>query len=386
MNLLRATVWMCIFIAVVISSCKNDLNENRFMTSNSMLLEIDPQKNQKITSSTVNNIDMILPETSDEFLFGDIDKIIIRDNKLFVKPYNRGKLLIFTDKGEEYSIIDQVGGGPGEYLQFTDFDVDSVRKQIVIVDGGNRKVLNYSYKGEWLDETPIDLSIKLIKAYYINDEIHYIIDLGYSKILDEHNTPYSINLFTHSWEFITGYFQFDTPRKGMMGDPYMLFSNSIENVGYYKPFTDSIFHFKGNEMVLAYQLKFPSPVMHYSVFESDPFGNHSQGNQIYNILYDESQSHLFLEYMHKGNVYFTIFDKFNEKLETYTYPMVKESCARKVFSNILGLHGSDILIQTSPENINCLKEIMKRGLNESQLLRLNQIGENDNNFILLLQF
>ena len=164
-----------------------------------------------LESSDIAHLDIIVPTTDDEFILDNFDKILFRDQRIFIKPSNRGQLFVFSHEGEGLAIIDQPGAGPGEYLHLTDFDVDSVNQQIIILDAGNRKVLHYSYAGELISEKSLDLYIKLLKTYYYNDAVNYLVDLGASRLLPGQNSAYSINLFSKDWEFVRGYFEFSKP-------------------------------------------------------------------------------------------------------------------------------------------------------------------------------
>lgn len=383
-SIIAKYIIVLLFIGLTFS-CSDHRGKDDLSTSDTVVLDIDHRDSRTIESSAVEKVEIIIPEMDDEFLLGDFDKVLFRDDKLFVKPANRGKLFLFSTDGEGLSIIDNVGAGPGEYLQLTDFDVDTLNRQIIILDAGNRKMLHYSYDGELLTEKPFDLYIKLLKAYYADGEVNYIVDLGSSKLLPGQSTSYSINIFSNTWEFLRGYFEFSKPQVGMIGDIYMLFNKSGGTTGYYKPFTDGIYHFEDDGMFQAYKLKFQLPVMPYEIFEADPYGSHAMNGHTYNIVYDENDDLLFIEYLHEGQTYFVVYYKIENKMEHFTFPKVRGDCTMRVFQNILGLNGSGLVVQVAPSELPCIREVFAPVLDDSQVQILDQIGEYDNNFLLLIQ-
>lgn len=378
-------IWLIILgIYITFTSCQNDVNSQTFDTSQAVTIEIDPQKFQEIRWVDTNKVEFIFFPLDQEHPFGNIGKVIFRDGKIFIKPSEMDRLYIYSNQGESYGIIGHYGAGPGEYLDLVDFDINSHAQQIIISDAGNRKFLRYSYDGDFIAEEPVNFSIKMIKAYPTDHGIQYIVDLRYSKILPGQSEVFNINLFDKNWEYIKGYFPFSQPRGGMFGNPHMLFSQSETCIGYYKPFTDSIFHFTDNEMAIAYYLKFPKPVLSYEDFGKSQYGSNI-GDQIYNIIYDESQSYLLLGYMYQGEIYELLYDKVESKIEYFTSYPKDGSCSQRIFSHILGLHGSKLVIQSDPLNVDCVIDVFKENLTYEQITALNKLKEVDNNFLILVQ-
>lgn len=376
---------LLIFVVYLNFSCHSDVEKDGINPTHTVLLDINNESSRLLESSDIVHLDIIVPTTDDEFILDNFDKILFRDRRIFIKPHNRGQLFVFSHEGEGLTIIDRLGAGPGEYLHLTDFDVDSVNQQIIILDAGNRKILHYSYAGELISEKSLDLYIKLLKAYYHNDAINYIVDLGASSLLPGQNTAYSINLFTHDWEFVRGYFEFSKPQVGMIGKASMLFNKSGKATGYYKPFTDAIYHFKGHRMVQAYRLKFPLPVLPYDIFEKDPYGNYSTDKYVYNIMYDENDAFLYLKYLQQDQSYFIMYNKIQNAIQHYRYPHIRGDCTMLIFQNILALHHSSLVIQIAPTELECVREFFGPVLSDSQIQILDQMEENDNNILLLVK-
>ena len=375
---------IAISLCFILYTRADGMNNQTIDTTRSVTIEIDHQKFQEISWVDKNKVDLIFLPLDEEYPFGDIGKVIFRDQKIFIMPLGMDKIFIYTDRGEAYGMINRYGEGPGEYLDLADFDINSHAQQIIVSDAGNRKFLRYSYDGDFIDEKPVNLFIKTIKSYTTVHGIQYIGDLRYSKITPGESEVYNINLFDKNWKFIKGYFPFSQSRGGMFGHPYMLFSKSDTCIGYYKTFTDSIFHFSENEMVLAYRLKFPKPVFSYDDFGKGQHGQYFE-DRIYNIIYDESPPYLILGYMYQGKIFNALYNKINRKIEYFTSYPKDGSCSQRIFSHILGLHGSKMILQASALNVDCIVDVFRNSLTEEQILAFNKVREVDNNFLVLIQ-
>jgi hypothetical protein len=72
--------------------------------------------------------------STDEALFKNIDKIIIKRNKIYILDWQLKKLAVFNIDGSFAGLVGRRGQGPGEYLQVSDFDVDD-SGNVHIIDG-----------------------------------------------------------------------------------------------------------------------------------------------------------------------------------------------------------------------------------------------------------
>lgn len=91
-------------------------------------------------------------ETTESSLVGTVSKIVKRDGVYYLAS-DRKNIQAFGSDGKHIGTIDRIGGGPGEYVQLIDFDVDGDR--IAVLD--LRKVHFYTLDGSF-DKT-IDLPV-----------------------------------------------------------------------------------------------------------------------------------------------------------------------------------------------------------------------------------
>ena len=106
-----------------------------------------------------------LHSTEENFLFGDIAKIRIVNDKIFIFDDWRMSLLVFDRYGFSKAKIGSRGQGPNEYLNITDFDVDS-RGNIYKIDGTLDRLFVYNP----------DFSVQSVRALPFEASILHIID------------------------------------------------------------------------------------------------------------------------------------------------------------------------------------------------------------------
>ena len=106
------------FLIITLSCCSNNTKEH------DNVLAIDYKNLDEIRlSDYVNNIKVVKLATSDDVLIGEIVKVEIFNNKIYILDKLSNALFIFTDEGEFLYKLRNIGQGPGEYIYLFDFDV-----------------------------------------------------------------------------------------------------------------------------------------------------------------------------------------------------------------------------------------------------------------------
>jgi len=99
-------------------------------------------------------VKLIPLETTKECLIGDIDKVVQYRNNIYVFDSKTYKLLWFDSSGKFLGQIGQRGKGPGEYIEVSDFEVDTIRGLIYLPDF--HKVHVFSATGKWIKSVSTD--------------------------------------------------------------------------------------------------------------------------------------------------------------------------------------------------------------------------------------
>ena len=110
----------------------------------------------KTDSLKTNYIRYIPLETTDDCLIGGINKVLIKNERIYVADFSRtASLFIFDLNGKFLFKINKRGQGPGEYLVFGDFDIQT-NGDIYIFDQHRQKFLIYSPDGKYIQEIKSD--------------------------------------------------------------------------------------------------------------------------------------------------------------------------------------------------------------------------------------
>ena len=119
-------------------------------TSDGPIEIVLPKKKISFIPSEVIELDHYVPlETNDSCLFGDVEKMMIKENLIFIMDGSQKMIMIFDQTGKFKAKIDHTGNGPGEYFHIKDFDVQ--KGLIHILDDIKAKMLTYTFDGEWVN-------------------------------------------------------------------------------------------------------------------------------------------------------------------------------------------------------------------------------------------
>ena len=145
MSFLKWSILVCFLLGGI--SCLKDKSNG---DNDKIYSVLDLDKAEKCDtlrfSDVFNSPRIILLDDSVESLLGDIDKVEIVDNNIFVLDGSVAKtLFMFNDKGRFIRKIGRLGNGKGEYISPIDFSFDRERMHIYILDRQQRRIHEYDY-------------------------------------------------------------------------------------------------------------------------------------------------------------------------------------------------------------------------------------------------
>lgn len=158
---MRARVFYLLFLMIFVS-CTTDDNRNYVEIPVGQYKEFSPA-----TPSEVYDVEPIyiqLPFRGGEnSSFGSIEKVIVRNDILYIEDFSRKRLITRPVSGGAYSVLDYRGRGPNEYLQISDFDVDA-QGNIWILDAQKDIIAKYSRDFEFIQSWPVEFQIDKIRC------------------------------------------------------------------------------------------------------------------------------------------------------------------------------------------------------------------------------
>jgi hypothetical protein len=106
-----------------------------------------------LDSLFTNNVWFVRLETTNESLIGEVSKVLFADSLIFVVDAEQTKsIFIYDMRGKYISKIAKFGNGHGEYTMIHNVFIDSKNERLVIVDTPQRKMIYFSYRGDFITE------------------------------------------------------------------------------------------------------------------------------------------------------------------------------------------------------------------------------------------
>lgn len=143
----------------------------------------NPTKIDLNMSTFVSDIQYIPLETTDENLIGNINQLLLTDDKIIVVDQKTASIFFFDHKGEYLYKIANKGVGPGQYTQINGVAVNQNKEEIYILD---RKTLYvYTIKGDF--EKAVQLKFLANDFICMNHSLAFYCDYGRNKNLAKDN-------------------------------------------------------------------------------------------------------------------------------------------------------------------------------------------------------
>ena len=157
----------------------------------------DWDRNKDINISDICDTLMYIPlETTDESLLKSVNWIKMSKTRIYVADNNIG-LKVFSLKGKFLFKIADKGKGPGEFGEFTSFDINE-KDEILVNDNRNQKLIFYSNNGAFLKE---------VRTGVINGDICWFDNKIIVKSMGDDD--YNLVVYNNKFELLNNYL----PRK-----------------------------------------------------------------------------------------------------------------------------------------------------------------------------
>lgn len=224
----------------IVLSCKKESTHSVF-TIDVDHLEV---KNLFSYKRPIDNCRFVVLETTNDCLIGEIEKVRVESDLIFVKDENKN-LFVFTMNGKFLNKIGNIGQGSEELLSFVDFYINSNKKYVGIYDVLRSKVLRFSFDGKYINS--YNCTEKMIESYNIVGQIGNDLLIG---MRNNHESEFAYILVSEvDYSFKKGYLPFSiignvscSPLKSIASQS----KNGIYNTTY---FSDYIFKLSGKNIL-----------------------------------------------------------------------------------------------------------------------------------------
>ncbi len=252
------------------SKSKNKAGEYMTYVYNTPTMEINKEnkpinlnllKNVKYTDfyENLDSIKLIPLETTDISLIGNISRIFIVNDTIFIADYSKTKTIFaFNLQGSFLYKINKLGNGPGEYQNINMVQIDD--QYIMILDWFSWKLIKYDHTGNLIWEKKTDPHpYDFINTQ--NDEMCFF----YNQYTEK--TKYQIVFIDNDLSLKETAFPFRNTRE-LYCDFISLFQKTEENkILYHYSFCDTIFEISNDDIIAKYDLSFYSPTQIETFYE-----------------------------------------------------------------------------------------------------------------------
>lgn len=133
---------------IILTGCQEDSQKKKDVLVKKILID---NRGEAQTMSIVDSISYLQIREQKDFLFADIDKIIVHKHGIFIlDKLGSNSLLCFSKSGDFVAKFGSRGQGVGEYIRLWDFDV--TEQFVYMYDRHQMKMLEYDTKGTFVRE------------------------------------------------------------------------------------------------------------------------------------------------------------------------------------------------------------------------------------------
>ena len=106
--------------------------DKKNMESDIITVNLD-ERDEISTKDLFSEIQLIPLETTPESLIRNITQIKFFEDRYYIHDYSRSQIFVFDREGHFQFALNEKGNGPGEYLNLTDFAIDTTRRNLVVL-------------------------------------------------------------------------------------------------------------------------------------------------------------------------------------------------------------------------------------------------------------
>jgi len=207
--------------SMIFSSCKTD---NIRYYKNNIEIKVVPETSIDINLSEIaESINYVKLESTADSYFSNVWKMSMFMNRFYI--HDLRSIFCFDFTGKFQFKVGRKGKGPGEYLEITDFLINSYFESIEILDARRRKIIRFDLEGKFIDEISISLNAK---KFAINDKIsYYIYAYEYRPFIGEDNIFNLYRITRDGKNILSTHFPFNKNLDGAKQGEFCNFDNIL---------------------------------------------------------------------------------------------------------------------------------------------------------------
>jgi hypothetical protein len=366
---------------LLVCSCTDLKNKADKKEIVSEVIKVNDEKDRgkTIASDIFPLFDFIKLETNDEAIFGNIERIIFYNDRIFILDSEvAGKLLAFDRSGKYITTVGGKGKGPGEIIYPMDFYIDTLKKTINILDMGT-SIKVYSLATdcfEILNSSEIPATIGSFKTAPLPDNKRAFITGG--------KNP-ELCIADKSFKNLDFYFPYTSRKFSILLREGLNYGN--KNVIFRRYANDTIYNLSEGKPTPYRVFDFNQPVSYNELVNlSESAQNEMLTKYSLINLYFESDSQFYLKYSINSKEFFYLR---NPKGEIYHFS--KEKINNDLFGTknlyCIGVdqYTKSFVFMITPSYLLKLVQTKPESLHPESLNKLNQLHlKEDDNYVLVM--
>ena len=339
-------------------------------------------------SAFVDSIEYIKLENIENSEIGVIDKIDIKHDTIYILDrYKTKSLKRFSLKGKYIDAIGNMGEGPTEYNEPTDFILTD--KNIILFDQFKCRLMFFNLDGTYLYSKKSPFLFLKFHQFSENQYIFYSLDADNDHLSSILN--YAIIQSDSSFMVKNKAFYRDKT-KSLSFYNETNFSPQEDKILYHPPFNDTIFSISSsNKVAVEYIINFSDktiPNEYLLLKNRDKFLKEMRRDNYISFsgTFFELEKYLFLAFQKKTLNYNVIYNKINNTIQ---YGSIMENDINLIFpfSNIKYAYDNTLVGYFSPSELLARTDmidtdILKKQIGEKGLELLSQMKYDDNPYLL----
>ena len=125
--------------------------DKKNMESDIITVNLD-ERDEISTKDLFSEIQLIPLETTPESLIRNITQIKFFEDRYYIHDYSRSQIFVFDREGHFHFALNEKGNGPGEYLNLTDFAIDTTRRNLVVLCAVSNALFFYDLGGKFIEK------------------------------------------------------------------------------------------------------------------------------------------------------------------------------------------------------------------------------------------
>jgi len=371
-------------LSVVFSGCYTSEN----VDNNIKFINVTPKSEATVKLSEIaDTVMLIVPETSQNSVVGEITKMHFTDSCLYVLAQNC--LFKFNANGDFVSKIDKKGVGPDEYIHINDFAI-SDNGAAVIFSRSDKCFLEYDWNQNLLSKTNIET---WGCNFTLTSSGNYLLYNG-NEVTDA--SCHKIMKVSKNGAVEAEYIENDVNRAKYLHVISPSHFNDSKNF-FFEDFNDTVYYITDDKILPKYYVDFGNLSVPSSVFESDynnimeffqTINNHAYARGISGFI--ETDKNFVVAYVYDKCNHLSVVSKKDETVNDATV-LIEDSQLNGFPINLadfppISISDNCMVIAIDPSLVKAYADTLTPEQRDLLISRLSEISDEQNSIILKIKF